>query len=313
MRYRTAVDFRTALETRLRAESVASGRSVQRLRRIVAFDRLLARLLVVAPDRWVLKGGLALDFRLGARTRFTRDMDLARMDDADAATEDMIAAQACDLGDFFVFAVQRTDRLDALADGAAVRYHLSAQLAGRVFEETVVDVGLGGPFTWTPQSLRCPDLLSFAGIAPLDVPVLPLDQHVAEKLHAYTRGYGDGTLLSTRVKDLIDLVLIAELARFDATALRAACWGRMVRYALASALRGVAFSDCKRAFSARSRASASAGVMVLSNHAGPQPRSPRSHATSLGNSTDLVEAPGWRHRRAATWLSAVESPRCPYP
>lgn len=222
MRYRTAVDFRAALETRLRAESAGSGRSVQRLRRMVAFDRLLARLLVVAPDRWVLKGGLALDFRLGARTRFTRDMDLARMDDADAATEDMIAAQACDVGDFFAFAVQRTDRLDALVDGAAVRYHLSAQLAGRVFEETVADVGLSGPFTWTPQSLRCPALLSFAGIAPLDVPVLPLEQHVAEKLHAYTRGYGDGTVSSTRVKDLLDLVLIADLARFDARTLRAA-------------------------------------------------------------------------------------------
>jgi hypothetical protein len=27
----------------------------------VAFDRLLARIVVIAPGRWVLKGGLALD------------------------------------------------------------------------------------------------------------------------------------------------------------------------------------------------------------------------------------------------------------
>lgn len=39
---------------------------------------------------------------------------------------------------------------------------------------------------------------------------------MAEKLHAYTRGSGDGTIISTRVKDLVDLVLIAELASFDA-------------------------------------------------------------------------------------------------
>ena len=51
--------------------------SLARLRKEVAFDRLLARLLVVAPGRWVLKGGLALDFRFGERARTTRDIDLA--------------------------------------------------------------------------------------------------------------------------------------------------------------------------------------------------------------------------------------------
>ena len=32
------------------------------------FDRLLARLLVVAPNRWLLKGAVALDFRYGAKS-----------------------------------------------------------------------------------------------------------------------------------------------------------------------------------------------------------------------------------------------------
>jgi len=47
----------------------ASGVSLVRLRKSVAFDRLLARLFTVAPDRWVLKGGLALDYRLGTKAR----------------------------------------------------------------------------------------------------------------------------------------------------------------------------------------------------------------------------------------------------
>jgi hypothetical protein len=221
MRYATSTAFRVALEARLRAQAQATGRSLQRLRRIVTFDRLLARLLTVAPDRWVLKGALALDFRLGARTRATKDMDLVRMDSAEAATADMLAAQSCDLGDYFAFALNRTDRLGVLTDASAIRYHIRAQLAGRIFEETIVDVGLGDPFRWAPEMLTCPDLLSFAGIAPIQVPVLPLEQHVAEKIHAYTRGYGGGAVASTRVKDLVDLVLIAELASFDATRLRA--------------------------------------------------------------------------------------------
>jgi hypothetical protein len=71
------------------------------------------------------------------------------------------------------------------------------------------------------DTLRTPDLLSFAGIEPVVVRVIPLELQVAEKLHAYTRSYEDARS-STRVKDLIDLALIAELFTLDAAALRAA-------------------------------------------------------------------------------------------
>ena len=59
MRYATAAALRQALETRLLALSRSQGSSLVRLRKEVVFDRLLARLLVTAPGRWVLKGGLA--------------------------------------------------------------------------------------------------------------------------------------------------------------------------------------------------------------------------------------------------------------
>ena len=51
------------------------GISLTRLRKEVVFDRLLARLLRVAPHRWLLKGALALDFRLEERARTTMDLD----------------------------------------------------------------------------------------------------------------------------------------------------------------------------------------------------------------------------------------------
>jgi hypothetical protein len=78
LRYATAKAFRTALEQRLKTESQHSGIPLPRLRKLVVFDRLLARLLIVAPDRWLLKGALALDYRLGARFRTTKDLDLSR-------------------------------------------------------------------------------------------------------------------------------------------------------------------------------------------------------------------------------------------
>jgi Mn-dependent DtxR family transcriptional regulator len=47
-----------------------------------------------------------------------------------------------------------------------------------------------------------------------------LEQHVPEKLHAYTGTFGHDERESTRVKDLVDLVLISESAEIDAKRLR---------------------------------------------------------------------------------------------
>ncbi|MGN6362755.1 MAG: nucleotidyl transferase AbiEii/AbiGii toxin family protein [Thermomicrobiales bacterium] len=220
MRYATANAFRTALETRLLTRARESGVSIVRLRKTVVFERLLARLLVVAPGRWHLKGALALDFRLGPGVRATQDMDLGRDDDEAASTADFRAVEATDLGDWFVFAIARTSALDQIADGAAVRYQVAATLAGRPFEWVTVDIGFGGSPP-APDALRGPDLLAFADIARLTIPTLPLERHVAEKLHAYTRDYGNDRQ-NTRAKDLVDLVLIEAMCAFKADSLRAA-------------------------------------------------------------------------------------------
>ena len=63
--------------------------------------------------------------------------------------------------------------------------------------------------------------ISCAGVEPIAVPALPLELHVAEKVHAYTRTYA-GQRPSSRVKDLVDLVLIQSHAVFEAGCLRQA-------------------------------------------------------------------------------------------
>ncbi len=190
-----------------------------RLRKLVAFKRLL----VAAPDRWVPKGALAFDVRLAARFRITKDPDLGRWDEERAATDDLVAAQRGELGDDFRFDSVRTAKIDHLLEGAAERYHVSSYLAGRWFEELTVDVGFGDPLTVAPERLRGPDLPGFAQIAPVKIPTptLPLEQHVAKQVHAFTRSYADGHA-STRPKDLIDLILIASLFPFQAGRLRRA-------------------------------------------------------------------------------------------
>jgi hypothetical protein len=221
MRYQTATAFRTALERRLLTHSQATSLGLSRLRKLVAFERLLARLLVVAPNRWILKGGLALDFRLAERARTTVDMDLERSDDELTSNADFVAARLTNLDDYFTFAIARTTLLDAADVAGAVRYRVRASLASRRFEDFVVDVGFSATIEERDE-IDGPDLLVFADLPPIRVPTLPLSLHIAEKVHAYTRWYGEGQRPSTRVKDLVDLVLISTIGDLSAHEVRAA-------------------------------------------------------------------------------------------
>jgi hypothetical protein len=71
--YATAAAFRVALETRLNAIATAEKVDLQRLRRQISFDRLLARFFAERHGPWLLKGGYAMELRLrSARTGHQR-------------------------------------------------------------------------------------------------------------------------------------------------------------------------------------------------------------------------------------------------
>jgi hypothetical protein len=65
--YKTASALRVALETRLQTVAKIQHGDIQRLRRRVAFDRLLARLFNPNQGQdypWILKGGYAMELRM---------------------------------------------------------------------------------------------------------------------------------------------------------------------------------------------------------------------------------------------------------
>lgn len=203
MRYATAQAFRTALEARIKqAQSEAVGLS--RLRKRIVFEQLLARLVAQAPGEWVLKGGFALELRLGNAARSTKDADFDWRHGEDDAVEMLLDAAARDLGDLFIFALERSDA-DAELPGGGQRWRVTATLAGRLFERVVIDLGFAAEPVLVPDAIMTSNLLGFAGIESVRVPALAVEQHLAEKLHAYTRVYAGGRT-STRVKDLVDVV-----------------------------------------------------------------------------------------------------------
>jgi hypothetical protein len=224
LKYQSGAAFRQALEQRLLTRSRDRGISLVRLRKAVVFDRLLVRLAIAAPDCWVLKGALALDFRMGDRTRTTKDMDLFHRDNETAASADLISAQAVEIDDYFTFDIEKVGARAEEDEGLALRYRVRAELAGRRFEEVMVDIGFSDSLKWKPEPIRGQDLLAFADIEPVEVPVLPLEQHIAEKVHAYTKTYSQGRR-SSRSKDLVDLVLVKQFMVLDASRLRTALVG----------------------------------------------------------------------------------------
>ncbi len=145
MNYRTSHALRMALEQRLLARSTATGIALDRLRRRVLLERIVARLQSAEPGRWVLKGGMALEVRLGDDARLTKDVDMGlRGSVADVAElhERLVDALTTDLdGDGFELAARRPTALGE--DGAGLptwRVRIEASLGGKPFGGIQLDV-----------------------------------------------------------------------------------------------------------------------------------------------------------------------------
>ena len=220
-RYATAAAFRRALEDRLRDIAGKESVDLQRLRRQVAFDRLLARLFQVGQPLalpWVLKGGYAMELRIKA-ARTTKDIDLTmrsvsssgeKKDDKKnlAVLEQLQEAAAFRSDDFFVYTIgEPISDLDAAPYGGA-RFPVEARLDGRVFVGFHLDVGIGDAVMEPLEVIEGRDWLGFAGITSPSLYMIPREQQFAEKLHAYTLPRQGA--VNSRVRDLVDMVLLIQ-------------------------------------------------------------------------------------------------------
>lgn len=211
--YATPAAFRAAAEAKLRERARQLGIPAYVLRRQAGLERLAVRLTTVAPGRWAIKGGFALETRLGARARASVDLDADHLVGGGAARGDLQRAAVAETGDHFGFALTGTEELRAGGVGLAVRYRLESSLAGRLFEPLQVDVSIAAPDPWDARPARRPGLLVELGLGPIEVWLVPLERQVAEKLHACTRTYESGG--TTRARDLVDLLLVRDYEALD--------------------------------------------------------------------------------------------------
>lgn len=225
MSYATAEALRAALEQRLNGQSRASGVAVDRLRRRVVVERVVARLVHAAPGAWVLKGGMALEVRLRDRARVTKDVDLGMRDRAGTHAElrdRLVEALSVDpFGDRFVLAAGAVTELGGDGDHDATwRSSVGAQLAGRPFGRIKLDVSPRAYELGHTEILTMPNSLAFAGIEVPAIEGVDANRHAAEKLHAMLRDFG--TRENSRVRDLLDLVILLEHQLLDTETLSTA-------------------------------------------------------------------------------------------
>lgn len=222
--YKSAKDFRIALEHRLQKHAADSGLNLQRLRRTVAFNRFLARIFASKISPWVLKGGYAMELRLH-NARATLDVDLGFRGVPESGGEIqtdylqrlLASASQTDLGDFFGFEIGGVQlELDGPLYGGA-RYPVRSMIDGRLFVSFHVDVAVGDFIPDILETAHEQALMAFAGIRPATFPMLPKEVQFAEKLHSYTM---PRPVPNSRVRDLVDMVLLIKEGKLSPTKIK---------------------------------------------------------------------------------------------
>jgi hypothetical protein len=211
--YTTSGAFRRALEERLKRASLTDQIDLNRIRRQVSFDRLLARLFLEEPAPWVLKGGYALELRFKA-ARSTVDIDLTLQGvaatspgvDTNQVVREMLQNVAdAPLGDWFEYVIGPPVMDLTAAPYGGARYPVEARMDERIFARFHLDAGIGDVIMRPLDAIVCQDWLGFAGIESSRVLMIAREQQFAEKIHAYTLPRNTA---NSRVKDLVDLALL---------------------------------------------------------------------------------------------------------
>jgi hypothetical protein len=219
--YATAGAFRVALEERFKQRSRTDQIDINRLRRQVSFDRLLARLFRGDSAPWALKGGYALELRFKS-ARSTVDIDLALQRAVSTAVgsagtnqtvrEILQAAASTPLGDWFEYIIGPAMLDITAAPYGGARYPVETNMGGRIFAKFHLDVGIGDVVMKPLETVTTNDWLAFAGIEPSTVQMITREQQFAEKIHAYTL---PRSAQNSRVKDLVDLALLIAEGKLD--------------------------------------------------------------------------------------------------
>lgn len=194
--------------------------------------RFLARVFSSPTEPWVLKGGTAILARV-RDTRATKDVDLMRKEgDLEEAMSALRRACALDLGDMLTFSAQASTVMSGRQPNVdGYRVSISVTFGTRTLNSLKVDLVVGSLMTGEPEQITIRPPHPIEGLD-LDVPMrlYPAADHVADKVCA-TAELRRGKQ-SSRVKDLVDIVVLASSTEFRLSALQTAIHAEWVHRGL---------------------------------------------------------------------------------
>ncbi|MFV2145838.1 nucleotidyl transferase AbiEii/AbiGii toxin family protein [Isoptericola sp. G70] len=216
----------SSITARAKAASRTSSKTPGELQREYVYGRLLARVFADQDDSWVLKGGTALLMRV-EDARHSKDVDLLhRVRDLSAAEVDLRRVLAQDLGDWMRFVVTGTFPLggDQQPDVSGMQVNVECFCGAQKIQAFHIDLVVGSLMTADPDVAAAPSVIAVPQIDPPRLRLYPVVDHVADKVCATEAVYPGGRE-SSRVRDLVDLLVIARTQQIDGSALDAAIAG----------------------------------------------------------------------------------------
>lgn len=197
------------------AAAQTSALSRSDIRRIIAFDRFLARLFF-DTNAWYLKGSYALESRLKGRARPAADIDLSYSHSArigDGNFPDDLHESSRDIGDGFSYSSQlledRSKEIHAINYGLC-RLSVACKYEGSDFAQFQVDVSLCRDCS-EDEAEKSESFNFLSQLSSFGIRQLPITVQFAEKAHAYSLPLPPyGTDPHWKAKHLADLLLIIE-------------------------------------------------------------------------------------------------------
>lgn len=173
-------------------------------------DRFLCRVFSGDNPEFILKGGQGMLARFND-ARVTRDIDLvADSDDITDAIAKLDALAAINLGDFMRFrrigSFRPIQADEEYRPGVSLRYEV---FVGDGRKGTIsVDLVVGEVLYGKPNKIIPKHRLDVSGLEEHDYLIYSIEDAIADKVGATLQRYNDDKP-STRVKDLVDITLIA--------------------------------------------------------------------------------------------------------
>jgi hypothetical protein len=240
--YTSSLALDRAIKEASRVAASNSGKSIDEHITFALFDRFLCRLFSAeSPTSWVLKGGTGLLAR-SQNARTTKDIDLyASQQSQEVALNQLVQASSIDLGDHLIFDYRGHETIlvgDQAPHLTGLRVSFDVRIGVRAVRGLKIDLALGLEDVEDFDRIEPQMRLALPKLVTFPYNVYSVVRQVADKYCAAITIYAHG--VSSRARDLFDIVFLARTNTFAMTDLQSALGAELAKRGLQAPTRYVA-------------------------------------------------------------------------